>query len=116
MRFNNIFKTIVFLLAFSVGSASAVDTYGCIPGQEVMEGYVNAIYYDYDYKNIFFTLTNAPNNVIAVQSQDGKINNEQRDMALRLLIDARNNDHQVSFVCQFGAARYIWSYYSKTTD
>ncbi|MCC8381603.1 hypothetical protein [Xenorhabdus sp. PB30.3] len=116
MRFNNIFKTIVFLLAFSVGSASAFDTFGCIPGQEIMEGYVNTIYYDYDYKDIFFTLTNAPHNEIAVRSEDEKINNEQRDMALRLLIDARNNDHQVSFVCKNGAARYILTYYSTTTD
>ncbi|MCC8368058.1 hypothetical protein J8V57_17620, partial [Xenorhabdus sp. PB61.4] len=60
-----------------------------------------------DYQSIFFTLTNQPNYYIKLNRSDGKITDEQKNIALNLLIDARDNDHMVNVTCKNGWAKYI---------
>ncbi|WP_340609156.1 hypothetical protein [Xenorhabdus bharatensis] len=106
MRFNNLLKTIVFLLAFSVGSAYTSGI--CPPGHNTMQGYVGMIVYDSPY--IYFTLTNEPNYTINVINPKATNNDEQKNIMLNLLIDARNHDHIVKLDCEDGWAKRLYTY------
>ncbi|PHM52728.1 hypothetical protein [Xenorhabdus sp. KK7.4] len=108
MRPNNIFKIIVFLLICQTGSVYAY--YSCPPGHYAMQGYVGNILYFDDYQTILFTLTNQPGFYIKLNRSDGKITDEQKKIALNLLIDARDNDHIVNVTCKNGVAEYIYTY------